>query len=679
MFENPKACAGDTLEEPGGVRRDAALKLTAILAVALGLRLLFTYQVDTSPLEGLRRLVPGTDAEKYDYVARWVLTNGWFEKSADMSPFYPYAFLPLVYLVTEGSGAAAKPVGAGLALPEAGQTINGPPDLASTLQAGTRRGTLFQQPRSVLYAKYLQGFLDTATVFFIYLIAMRVYGRRAALFAALAAAVYAPFIVYQGQLLYECVLNFLLAAFFVVLTGAQGQISLKRAAVLGLLAGFAIATKPTVAVFLPLALVWAWKGSQPGPGRVRKIAAAAATAAAAIIAVLAPFTYRNYHATGMFVLVRGDHGYMLYMGNNPAATGAYANPGDADGLRLGAETASMTLTEKNRRYRDAALGFIAKNPVKELGLLWRKFRLFFEAAEIPNNLSVRLYRQTTFLRPACFATFGLVFPFAVVGFLFSGPRRGALFLAAQAAIYSGVIIAFVVVDRYRLAILPLVLPAAGFAAAELVFAMKTLDLRRTVAIAAPVAALAILVNWFDLSTAARQRFHPNGFVEKSARVTRIHDDSDYATPFAVRMAEGKTTVAKALVVTNPPNDITGATVAVQLAVGRPGVLTVELNDSVAFVSLPRQAKQWIRAEFPADAVKKRVNMIYLRADESLYAFVYADDIYHFGRSLYMPDGTYTLRDGFDRSSYLHDPALHIGGREFKIRLELARDAGAAAR
>ena len=75
--------------------------------------------------------------------------------------------------------------------------------------------------------------------------------------------------------------------------------------------------------------------------------------------------------------------------------------------------------------------------------------------------------------------------------------------------------------------------------------------------------------------------------------------------------------------------------------------------------------------FPAAALQQGFNAVDLETDWQLKAFIFADDVYYFGRSFYKPTGDYEwLTQGFDLVTYRTQPSLHIGGREFKIRIAL---------
>ncbi len=624
----------DTRRYPAENGRWSFLVPVFIVLMAIAIRILFTIQVYRSPWHNLSRSEDiivdnqgiarqarddGTDMEAYDYIARWVLMHGWFEQSADASPLYPYAFLPLAHLAT-GS--------------------------------------------SVLWSTLIQAFFDGATVLLIYLIALKVYHRRAAIYAGLIAAVYAPFIVYQAHLLGEFLQGLIVAALMLVLLGVEGRMSWRRALGAGVLFGLAALSKPTFLVLLPLSLLWLWIRA----GGIRRVLAPAAVMLAAALVVILPFTWRNYRGSGELILIRGNSGKMLYMGNNPLATGGYGEPRGPAAQRLHDKTQDMPLREKDAVYTRAAIEHIRNHPRHFLRLLKRKFGLYFGAEEIANNVSVTLHRQRTFLATPAFVGFGFVLPLAITGFAFSLKHRGVWLLAGQAAVYSAAIILIVVVGRYRLAIMPLVMPAAGFALSEMILAFKSLALRRTLYMLAVTLVVAGAVNYRGLVRFAHQAANPLGFTSVEDDFVMYHDDSDLPTPYtAVLSGDGR--ITKIIHVDEIPSRIDEVVVAVMLTAQRSGLLTVTLNGIPRGVPVSQTEGTWLYVSFPPGAAEVGFNSIDLEGDGQLVAFIFADDIYRFARSFYNPPGSdHWLTRDLDIVSYRTRPSLHMGGNEFKIRI-----------
>lgn len=116
----------------------------------------------------------------------------------------------------------------------------------------------------------------------------------------------------------------------------------------GLVWGLACYVRP-VALLLPVALIFAALPS--GPGAVLRRVGRAAVVIMLMLAVLSPWTMRNYQLFGERVLVSTNFGPNLWMGNNPDSRGEY--------MPLPDWVADMSETE-----RAAALGAIAREHIR---------------------------------------------------------------------------------------------------------------------------------------------------------------------------------------------------------------------------------------------------------------------------------------------------------------------------
>ncbi|MCD6405537.1 MAG: hypothetical protein J7M19_06895, partial [Planctomycetes bacterium] len=258
---------------------------------------------------------------------------------------------------------------------------------------------------------------------------------------------------------------------------------------------------------------------------------------------------------------------------------------------------------------------------------------------------------------------------AAAGLVFSLRRPGVWFVLAQAAVYSAAIILFVVVGRYRLAIVPLILPTAGFALAEMVICVRDLNFAKGLGILIPAVAVCLPVNYQRLTPFARERRNPTGFEITQNGSLTVHDDSNYPTPFGVRL-QGNSLALKFLLLDEIPPGATRSRVLVRLRVGHAGTLKVCLNNHTQRLPLTPSGATWLKVSFPTAAVSEGLNSISLRAEDALVARIYADDAYNFKRSIYSPDGRTGRSDRLDRDTYRRCPSLHMGAHELKVRLEL---------
>lgn len=200
-------------------------------------------------------------------------------------------------------------------------------------------------------------------------------------------------------------------------------------------------------LFLPLAAFWLIARRR----HVLVVAMAAAT-----VAVVAPWTARNYRVHARFVLVASEGGVTFWTGNHPLARGEgdlAANP-ELKRAELEFRRAHPGLSSEELEplyYRDA-IGHIRNDPGWWLGLIVRKA---FHTV-VPIGPSYALH--STRYRMTSIAPYLLLLPFGLVGAmrLWRGSRRPtAVFLLAGAAILACLI--FFPQERFRVPIIDPVL------------------------------------------------------------------------------------------------------------------------------------------------------------------------------------------------------------------------------
>ena len=261
--------------------------------------------------------------------------------------------------------------------------------------------------------KIVQSVLGALLVVVIGAIAGRAAGSRAGILAAGIAACYPPLIWLPAYVLSETLYSMLALSSALLL-----QIAVTRskrahspreggplALFAGALVGVAVLTRPAMLVFVPLALLWLVRAQ-------RHVLAVAFVAAA--IAVIAPWTARNYRAYGRFVPVASEGGVTFWTGNHPLAIGEgdlAANPAIKLAeleFRRAHEGLSAEALEP-LYYRDA-LRHIKANPLWWLGLLARK--AFYTVVPAGPSYAVHSARY----RIASIASYLLLLPFAIYGF-----------------------------------------------------------------------------------------------------------------------------------------------------------------------------------------------------------------------------------------------------------------------
>jgi len=140
-------------------------------------------------------------------------------------------------------------------------------------------------------------------------------GRAAGLIVALAPNQ----VAYAARLFPAVVTAFALVAIVLLIIKTRG---FRGAAAAGLATGAAALVAPVMLISVPAAM---------GADALRrfsvfKVIGRGVVIAALALAVVAPWTYRNWRVFGAFVPISTNGGVNLWIGNNPNATGAYSYP-----------------------------------------------------------------------------------------------------------------------------------------------------------------------------------------------------------------------------------------------------------------------------------------------------------------------------------------------------------------
>ncbi|MCX7021256.1 MAG: tetratricopeptide repeat protein [bacterium] len=346
----------------------------------------------------------------------------------------------------------------------------------------------------LLLLAHLAGILvGVGTVLLTAAIGRRLYGPKIGFIAGLAAALYPALFLYDTAMLMSVLLVFFATlALYLVIRGQDGDRWYHWLGA-GMSLGLYALGRANILVFAPVLAVWAflalWKKVEPGargfwnrlrarlkdnwkPGLRRVL-----LVTAGVLAFVVPATIHNAVAGGEFVPVTANGGINLYIGNNELATGEYVNPpmvdvkSDPGGRQYvsGLEVRPMTYGEVSDWWAAKAGEYIGKDFGRWLGLLATKALLFVHRHEIMQvaNIHIILGWES----PSYF--FGVLVVLGLAALVWDRERRrrmGAVWLFVL--VYSLTIVAFFVTARYRLPVVPLLLPPAVWAAVELVRRLK---------------------------------------------------------------------------------------------------------------------------------------------------------------------------------------------------------------
>jgi 4-amino-4-deoxy-L-arabinose transferase-like glycosyltransferase len=279
-----------------------------------------------------------------------------------------------------------------------------------------------------------------------------------------------------------------------------------RLAALGAALGLLSLTRGNVLIIAPLAAAWAYL-LPPAAARPARLARAGVLLGACLLMLL-PATARNYAVSGEFVLTTSQAGTNFYIGNNPRADGAYTlldnirgNPlFQAEDFRLAAQRRTgrtMTGPEASHYWFGEAWDWMRGHPAAVARLELKKAFLLVNHYEVPDNKSYYLVRRDLVLALRLAGLgFGWWFGPALAGMVLLVRREPkARFPAGFALVYALSLLAFFVVSRYRLPLLPALAPFAGYFLSTVAAHLRRRQFRPVIAPAALAAALLIVGLW----------------------------------------------------------------------------------------------------------------------------------------------------------------------------------------
>jgi tetratricopeptide (TPR) repeat protein len=322
----------------------------------------------------------------------------------------------------------------------------------------------------------LQSLLGAFTVTLLYRWIEARLGRTVAIVSGILAALYSPFIFFDGTLLTSTLILFLSTVILTLLDRAVRNPSPANPLMLGIVLGLSALARPLALILVPV--VWWVFYLHDRPASARRFG----VTLLGTLAVLFVVAVRNMFVGGEFTLTTSSAGMNFYVGNNPDATGLYweapflssAEPQyeDEDYRRVASESVQRDLTtrEAGGYWGRRATDWILNNPVDYLTLLGRKALYFWNRTEFANNVSIYLASELSPIIGWNPIGFWLVAPFGLAGLILLTIKRGiketALPVGFTAAYFAGGLI-FFVSSEYRLPILLPLLLGAGYLLVEI--------------------------------------------------------------------------------------------------------------------------------------------------------------------------------------------------------------------
>lgn len=352
--------------------------------------------------------------------------------------------------------AADLAAGLGFRHPASGEPTAFLPPGYSMLLAGPYR--LFGATPEV--AAYGNIGLALVAVVAVYFLALRLYGPIVASAAALVIAAMPALVLYTNAVHADHLVLALAAVLAWLAVVPRGELTLRRAALCGLVVGLAVLTKPATLLLLP-ALAVSWRFSVPMKQSLRLTAVAAIAA----FLVVSPWVIRNMVQLGTPAIATNG-GVNLWIGHNPDAYGSWMGWRDEEWLY------PINEVEKDAQYRNDAIRYAAMNPLDTVGrALWKLDHTFYQGFAYVEHFSLADIEDPIIGKldiNAARAWNEWLFRFLVVGALLSLPEiirsrdRSIALLPLLVALLLPVVL-FFGMDRFHVPLLPLLaVLSAGF-------------------------------------------------------------------------------------------------------------------------------------------------------------------------------------------------------------------------
>jgi len=387
--------------------------VVTIFLLALLIRGFYLYDSRDNPTFRLSIV----DARTYDQIARGILETGKLTQDLFWQPpFYPL-FLTGVYSFTKGS---------------------------------------------ILSVKIFQMILGALTCVLVYLLGARILNRKIGLLAGIITAFYMPLVFFEGELLATGWAAFWPVVILLLLLKTTERPGIVHFLFLGFCGALSILTRPVFLPFFLASCLWLIFVLYRQK-KLRFTLQRASIIAAGFLIVAIPTGILGFSTTGKFRILPFSGGINLYLGNNPNFKETTTiRPGLAweKLLRLPEREGIESIYEKDAFFREEALGFMLKNPLKFTKGLVHKTSQFFSSRELARNVDMYVFRKwSNMLRIGVWKVgkfgfpYALLFALAVMGAAF-WIRRIPLPIWLFLALYPAAVILVFVTSRYRMPVVP---------------------------------------------------------------------------------------------------------------------------------------------------------------------------------------------------------------------------------
>jgi len=353
--------------------------------------------------------------------------------------------------------------------------------------------------------RFIQFLMGVGTSLMTFYLAGYFFNKKIAFIAGLMAAVYAPFLFMEGNLLGTSAATFFLTASMLLLVLSKANwLGFLSAFTSGILLSLAICGRPNLILLIPVPIIYF----------VVKRQKTAILVLLNVVGISIPLLLTGVHnqlASGQFTILTTHGGINFYIGNNEKATGVWEAP---EGIEASVSAINL---EESKRFAEKVLGkkltssqvsrfwykrafsFIIKHPVRWTALTVKKFLLFWSSYETPLNFDYYFHQHySSLLR---FPLFNLIvyMPLALFGLIVFVPKWKKVWMLYAVILLACLsVVMFFMADRYRIVVLPFLIIMAAAGIVHLVKAFSDKNEKKWVSIG-------ILIVLFAVETVYTQK------------------------------------------------------------------------------------------------------------------------------------------------------------------------------
>ncbi|HIE61178.1 MAG TPA: hypothetical protein EYQ02_05830 [Microbacterium sp.] len=372
---------------------------------------------------------------------------------------------------------------------------------------------------SLTALKAVQAVIGAGTCVLVWGLTRELFDRRVAALAGAISVVYSMHVFYGGTVMIVNLQVPLVIGLVWASLCALRRPSIPIWASCGLLLGLSALARQTVLLLAPVLALWILFG-MPGPYSFARRFAFGTAFGVVILALVLPFTVRNYVVGDDLVLLNSTGGANFYMGNQRGADGTWQLPSIGtrtrvdnpramrDAFTKAAESATgrpLKPSEVSSYWLGRGMDEVRADWTRWLRLEARKFGLFWNAYEIWNNRSLEVSKRFSWVLQMPLVSFGVVAPLGLLGLFLTARRwRELVPVHATIACYLASALLFFVLSRYRLPATVLLIPFAAFAVVELIGRLRLRELRMNASVITLLLAATLFVH---LPLANENRMH----------------------------------------------------------------------------------------------------------------------------------------------------------------------------